>query len=66
MTFTIGDETRTLGPGGTWNIPSMVPHRAVAGPEGAIALDAFAPIRADWAFEELAPRTPRWPPTDEG
>src|SRR5262249_10819822 len=26
MTFTIGGETRTLGPGGTWKILANVPH----------------------------------------
>ena len=46
MTFTIGDETRTIGPGGTWCIPSDVPHGARIGPQGAIALDAFSPRSA--------------------
>jgi quercetin dioxygenase-like cupin family protein len=40
ITFTIGDETRTLGPGGTWYVPSGVPHRAEAGPAGAVAGEA--------------------------
>ena len=26
LTFRIADETRELGPGGTWTIPSNVPH----------------------------------------
>ncbi len=34
MTFTIGDETRTIGPGSTWCIPSDVPHGARIGPRG--------------------------------
>jgi quercetin dioxygenase-like cupin family protein len=61
LTFTIAGETRTLGPGGTWNIPSGVPHSAVAGPDGAIAIDAFSPIRADWKVPVLEPRAPLWP-----
>lgn len=62
VTFRIGDETRELGPGGTWRIPSDVPHEVVAGPDGAEVLDAFAPARDDWAEKErLDPRTPRWP-----
>ena len=62
MTFRVGDETRELGPGGTWNIPADVPHEATAGPEGAVVIDVFAPIRADWSqFEPQAPRDPRWP-----
>src|SRR5689334_3783877 len=39
--FTVGDETRELGPGGTWRIPSNVPHGCVAGPDGAVVLDLF-------------------------
>jgi quercetin dioxygenase-like cupin family protein len=61
LTFTIADETRTLGPGGTWCIPSGVPHSAVAGPDGAIAIDAFSPIRDDWDVPVLEPRAPLWP-----
>ena len=34
ITFTIGAERQTLGPGGTWRIPSNVPHKAVIGPGG--------------------------------
>jgi quercetin dioxygenase-like cupin family protein len=48
LTFTIGGETRTLGPGDTYNIPSNVPHSAVTGPEGCVVTDVFAPVRADW------------------
>ena len=61
ITFTIGEETRVMGPGGTWNIPSGVPHRAEAGPEGAIAVEVFSPIRDDWDVPVLEPRQPRWP-----
>jgi quercetin dioxygenase-like cupin family protein len=62
MTFRVADETRELGPGGTWRIPSNVPHEVTAGPEGAVVIDVFAPIRADWSrFEPQAPRDPRWP-----
>jgi quercetin dioxygenase-like cupin family protein len=62
ITFTIGDETRELGPGGTWRIPSDTPHRAVAGPYGAVVVDIFSPVRADWAaLPRSAPRRDRWP-----
>jgi len=61
LTFTVGEETRTLGPGDTWNIPSSVPHRAEAGPDGAVAVEVFSPIRDDWDMPELEPRPPRWP-----
>lgn len=62
MDFRIGDERRTLGPGGTWRIRSDVPHEAHAGPEGAVVIDVFAPIRSDWdTFPVLPPVAPVWP-----
>ena len=60
--FRIGDETRSLGPGETWTIPSNEPHEVTAGPDGAVVIDMFAPVREDWS--SLAPaddRAPRWP-----
>ena len=47
--FRIGDEERQLGPGGTWRIIGDTPHEVVAGPEGAVVIDAFAPPRDDWS-----------------
>ena len=62
LTFRIGAETRELGPGGTWSIPSDTPHEVAAGPEGAVVLDLFAPGRADWKeVETQEPRPPHWP-----
>jgi quercetin dioxygenase-like cupin family protein len=62
MTFRVGNELRELGPGGTWNIPANVPHEVTAGPEGAVVLDVFTPVRDDWSqFEPQASREPRWP-----
>jgi quercetin dioxygenase-like cupin family protein len=62
MSFRIGEETRDLGPGETWTIPSNVPHEVTAGPEGATVLDVFAPVRGDWdALQPAEPRPPRWP-----
>jgi quercetin dioxygenase-like cupin family protein len=62
LRFRVGDEERLLRPGGTWRIPSEVPHSAVAGPEGAVVIDVFSPPRADWhALEPLGLSTPRWP-----
>jgi quercetin dioxygenase-like cupin family protein len=62
VTFTVGDETRTLGPGGSWCIPSNVPHHVDVGPDGAIVAEAYAPIRADWAaFPVDEPAPPNWP-----
>jgi unsaturated pyranuronate lyase len=60
--FRVGDETRQLGPGGTWRIPSQVPHEVKVGPEGAVVLDVFAPVRQDWGgIEPQDGREPRWP-----
>ena len=62
ITFRIGDETRELGPGETWTLPSNVRHEATAGPEGTVLIDVFAPVREDWvALEPADPREPRWP-----
>ena len=62
LTFRIADETRELGPGETWTIPSNVAHEVTAGPEGAVVIDVFAPVRADWEeLEKSEPRRPRWP-----
>jgi quercetin dioxygenase-like cupin family protein len=62
--FTIGDERRELGPGGTWRIPSNMPHQVTTGPNGATVIDVFAPPRADWdSLPENAPRpAATWPP----
>jgi len=48
LEFTVGGETRVLGPGDLWRIPGGVRHsvRAVDGP--ATALDVFHPIREDY------------------
>jgi len=60
--FRVGDETRPLGPGGTWRIPSNVPHEVRVGPDGAVVIDVFAPVRGDWReLDESAARPPRWP-----
>jgi quercetin dioxygenase-like cupin family protein len=62
VTFTVDGETRTLGPGGTWRIPSNRPHDVVTGPDGALVVDVFAPAREDWgAMPHLAPRPVAWP-----
>ena len=67
MDFRIGDKRRTLGPGGTWRIRSDTPHEAYAGPEGAVVIDVFAPIRDDWdGLEVLEPTRPVWPPPGGG
>jgi quercetin dioxygenase-like cupin family protein len=62
LTFRVGDDRRELGPGGTWTIESNMPHDVRVGPEGAVVVDVFAPVRSDWnGIERLPPQEPRWP-----
>jgi quercetin dioxygenase-like cupin family protein len=62
LTFRVGDETRECRPGETYRILADTPHAATAGPDGAVVLDVFAPIRSDWdAFYPQEPAKPRWP-----
>jgi quercetin dioxygenase-like cupin family protein len=62
MRFRIGDETREVGPGDTWNIPGGVPHQVDVGPDGATVAECFTPVRADWAVLERLEgrRAPTW------
>ena len=60
--FTVGDDSREFGPGGTWRIRSQVPHRVQAGPDGAVVVDTFSPVREDWnALDLLEGDAPAWP-----
>jgi unsaturated pyranuronate lyase len=62
VSFRIGDETRDLGPGGTWRIPPNAPHEVRTGPDGAVVIDVFSPAREDWkALERSAVQAPVWP-----
>jgi quercetin dioxygenase-like cupin family protein len=60
--FTIGNETRELAPGATWRILADVTHSVTVGPEGALIVEVFSPIRDDWhALAAEEPRPGRWP-----
>jgi quercetin dioxygenase-like cupin family protein len=62
LLFRVGEESRELRAGGTWTIPSNVPHEVSVGPDGAVVLDVFVPTRDDWReAPTAAPRSPRWP-----
>ncbi len=50
LTFTVGDETRTLKPGDMWMIPGGVEHTVAAGDQPAKALDIFSPVREDYKY----------------
>jgi unsaturated pyranuronate lyase len=61
-TFRVGQETRELGPGDTWSIPSNVAHEVRVGPDGAVMVETFTPSRADWdRLERRDPSSPLWP-----
>jgi quercetin dioxygenase-like cupin family protein len=67
MHFTVDGETRDLGPGATWRILGDRPHDVVAGPEGAVVIDVFTPIRSDWDDKRvLGTPAPRWPEAAAG
>ncbi len=60
--FRVGDQERSLGPGGIWRIPSTTPHTVTAGEAGAVVIDIFSPPREDWkARDQLTPRQSCWP-----
>jgi quercetin dioxygenase-like cupin family protein len=48
LEFTVGGETRVLGPGDLWRIPGGTVHRVQALDEPALALDVFHPVRDDY------------------
>jgi quercetin dioxygenase-like cupin family protein len=62
LRFTIGGETRELGPGGTWRILANVPHSVTVGDEPVVLVEVFSPVREDWhALEQQEPRPGLWP-----
>ena len=48
MELTVAGEVRTLSGGEIYLIPGGVSHKAAAGPQGAVALDAFSPPRDEY------------------
>nr|WP_052478509.1 cupin domain-containing protein [Kibdelosporangium sp. MJ126-NF4]CEL18683.1 Pectin degradation protein KdgF [Kibdelosporangium sp. MJ126-NF4]CTQ98167.1 Pectin degradation protein KdgF [Kibdelosporangium sp. MJ126-NF4] len=60
--FTVDGETRDRGPGDTWRILADVPHHVTVGPEGAVVVEVYSPVRHDWAaLPDSAPAVPVWP-----
>jgi len=67
LSFRVGEETRDVGPGGTWRILGDVPHEVHVGPEGAVVIDVFSPVRMDWDALPMAERAPpAWPGHTDG
>lgn len=48
LILTIAGERRELVPGDAYAIPGGVRHEAIGGPDGCLALDAFAPPREEY------------------
>jgi unsaturated pyranuronate lyase len=46
--ITIAGQTRAVSVGGGWRILSGLPHGVTAGPDGAVVIEAFNPVRTDW------------------
>jgi quercetin dioxygenase-like cupin family protein len=62
LDFEIGAERQVLTQGDIYIIPANTPHRVVAGSDGAVVIDVFAPPREDWrSMRRLPPRPPLWP-----
>jgi quercetin dioxygenase-like cupin family protein len=62
ITMVIGGESKRLGAGDMYAIPSNLRHSAHTHAEGATVVDVFAPIRADWSSKErLEPSPGNWP-----
>jgi unsaturated pyranuronate lyase len=61
LAFRIGDERRELAPGAMYVIPANTPHDVQTGPDGAVVVDVFAPVREEWEGLERHERAPRWP-----
>ncbi len=62
LTLRIGAESRELSPGAMWRIAAHTPHGASCGAAGAVVVEAFAPVRDDWALLAVDEPSPgRWP-----
>ena len=61
LTVRVGEESRELAAGGAYCIPPQTPHEVQTGPEGAVVVDVFAPVREEWKALEEVERPPRWP-----
>ena len=48
MTLTVDGADHVLGEMDGYTLPGGIEHEAVAGPEGALVLDVFRPVREDY------------------
>ncbi len=62
LLFRIADEARELRPGALYRIPANTPPAVETGPDGAVVVDIFSPVRDDWrTLARESARHPRWP-----
>ncbi len=50
LSFTIGGETRQVGPGDVWVIPGGVEHSVIMGDTPARVVEMFSPAREDYKY----------------
>lgn len=46
--FVTPDDASLVAAGGAYRLLSNVPHRVEVGPQGAVFLECFSPVRSDW------------------
>jgi quercetin dioxygenase-like cupin family protein len=56
ITLTIGGEEHVLREGDGYTMPGGIEHQGVAGPEGCVVVDVFAPVREDYRAAVAAPQ----------
>jgi quercetin dioxygenase-like cupin family protein len=61
LRFRVGAETSRVRPGHTWRILADTPHEVATGPEGAVVVETFSPVRADWEALDRVEAPPTWP-----
>jgi quercetin dioxygenase-like cupin family protein len=60
--FIVAGTAKHMTAGSSYYILPDVPHKVIAGPEGAFIIECFTPVRDEW--RTLAPSavpSPRWP-----
>ncbi|MGA7105450.1 MAG: cupin domain-containing protein [Candidatus Deferrimicrobiaceae bacterium] len=62
LELTIAGEARTLSGNAIFLVPGGVSHKAVAGPQGAMVLEAFSPPREEFREAGVRPSN-RFPPS---
>jgi len=60
--FIVDGESRELVAGGTYRFLSNVAHQVEAGPDGAVLIESFTPVRSDWNdLPQVTDPSVQWP-----